>query len=179
MTAIGPTHAIRSPSRLVIAAVRAHRTPLISPVRSTIVGGDIGPGADDTAAVPYEVGGAFTNPRVGRLPYEILLSGVNFCRSGPDRFRRVYLGRTTQPPLLRRPRGARYRRAGRTRLPTGARSRQYTCSLRRAMSENGPREGTKDLPRSGPDAGRRAVDGGSAAGAVYQSISRRARRRRL
>jgi len=47
------------------------------------------------------------------------------------------------------------------------------------MSENGPREGTKDLPRSGPDAGRRAVDGGSAAGAVYQSISRRARRRRL
>ncbi|MCI4343514.1 MAG: hypothetical protein L3J92_05315 [Thermoplasmata archaeon] len=46
------------------------------------------------------------------------------------------------------------------------------------MSENGPREGTRDLPRSGPDAGRRAVDSRSAAGAAYQSISRRARRRR-
>src|SRR5580658_6869392 len=46
------------------------------------------------------------------------------------------------------------------------------------MSENGPREGTRDLPRSGPDAGRRAVDSHSAAGAAYQSISRRARRRR-
>jgi hypothetical protein len=46
------------------------------------------------------------------------------------------------------------------------------------MSENGPREGTRDLPRAGPDAGRRAVDSDSAAGAAYQSIARRARRRR-
>ncbi len=45
------------------------------------------------------------------------------------------------------------------------------------MSENGPREGTRDLPRSGPEAGRRAVDGSSASGAVYQAIARRTRRR--
>jgi hypothetical protein len=45
------------------------------------------------------------------------------------------------------------------------------------MSENGPREGTRDLPRSGPDAGRRAVDRDSASGAAYQAIARRARRR--
>ncbi|MCI4364593.1 MAG: hypothetical protein L3K10_00795 [Thermoplasmata archaeon] len=46
------------------------------------------------------------------------------------------------------------------------------------MSENGPREGTRDLPRSSPEAGRRAMDGGSASGAAYQAIARRARRRR-
>ncbi len=46
------------------------------------------------------------------------------------------------------------------------------------MSENGPREGTRDLPRSGPEAGRRAVDQDSASGAAYQAISRRAARRR-
>jgi hypothetical protein len=46
------------------------------------------------------------------------------------------------------------------------------------MSENGPREGTRDLPRSGPESGRRAVDQDSASGAAYQAISRRAVRRR-
>jgi hypothetical protein len=46
------------------------------------------------------------------------------------------------------------------------------------MSENGPREGTRDLPRSGPDAGRRAVDDTSAAGAAYKALHRRARQRR-
>jgi hypothetical protein len=45
------------------------------------------------------------------------------------------------------------------------------------MSENGPREGTRDLPRAGPEAGRRAVTSDSAAGAAYESMARRARRR--
>ena len=46
------------------------------------------------------------------------------------------------------------------------------------MSENGPREGTRDLPRPGPEAGRRAVDDQSPAGLAYASISRSLRRRR-
>jgi hypothetical protein len=46
------------------------------------------------------------------------------------------------------------------------------------MSENGPREGTRDLPRPGPDAGRRAVTSDSPAGAAYSSISKSLRRRR-
>lgn len=46
------------------------------------------------------------------------------------------------------------------------------------MSENGPREGTRDLPRPGPDAGRRALDGDSPASVAYGSLSRSLRRRR-
>ncbi len=46
------------------------------------------------------------------------------------------------------------------------------------MSENGPREGTRDLPRPGPEAGRRAVDDQSPAGVAYASLSRSLRRRR-
>ena len=46
------------------------------------------------------------------------------------------------------------------------------------MSENGPREGTRDLPRPGAEAGRRAVDERSAAHAVYRSLARRAAQRR-
>ena len=46
------------------------------------------------------------------------------------------------------------------------------------MSENGPREGTRDLPRPGPDAGRRAIDEASLAGVAYRSLSRSLRRRR-
>ena len=46
------------------------------------------------------------------------------------------------------------------------------------MSENGPREGTRDLPRSGPEAGRRAVDDDSTAGAAYSALQRQIRRRR-
>jgi hypothetical protein len=46
------------------------------------------------------------------------------------------------------------------------------------VSENGPREGIHDLPRSGPDAGRRAVDEDSPAGVAYASLSRSIRRRR-
>lgn len=46
------------------------------------------------------------------------------------------------------------------------------------MSENGPREGTRDLPRPGPEAGRRAVDSNSHAGVAYRSLSRSIRRRR-
>ncbi len=46
------------------------------------------------------------------------------------------------------------------------------------MSENGPREGTRDLPRPGPDAGRRAVDEDSPAGVAYGTLSRSLRRRR-
>jgi hypothetical protein len=46
------------------------------------------------------------------------------------------------------------------------------------MSENGPREGTRDLPRPGPEAGRRSVTADSPAGAAYSSISKSLRRRR-
>ena len=46
------------------------------------------------------------------------------------------------------------------------------------MSENGPREGTRDMVRPGPDAGRRAVDEDSTAGVAYGAISRSFRRRR-
>lgn len=46
------------------------------------------------------------------------------------------------------------------------------------MSENGPREGTRDLPRPGPDAGRRAIEEDSHAGVAYGTLSRSLRRRR-
>jgi hypothetical protein len=46
------------------------------------------------------------------------------------------------------------------------------------VSENGPREGTRDLPRPGPDAGHRTVDEDSVAGAAYGTLSRSLRRRR-
>lgn len=46
------------------------------------------------------------------------------------------------------------------------------------MSENGPREGTRDLPRRSPEAGQRAVDESSAAGIAYQKLSQSLRRRR-
>jgi hypothetical protein len=48
----------------------------------------------------------------------------------------------------------------------------------RQMSENGPREGTRDLPHRDPDARYRAVDGSSAAGVVYQNLAQWRRRRR-
>jgi len=46
------------------------------------------------------------------------------------------------------------------------------------MSENGPREGIRDLPRPGPDAGRRAVEADSPSGSAYASLARSLRRRR-
>jgi hypothetical protein len=46
------------------------------------------------------------------------------------------------------------------------------------MSENGPREGTRDLPRPGPEAGLRGLEEGSPAGIAYGSLSRSLRRRR-
>jgi hypothetical protein len=46
------------------------------------------------------------------------------------------------------------------------------------MSENGPREGTRDLPRRDRDAGHRSVDPGSPAGLMYDGLARRERRRR-
>jgi hypothetical protein len=46
------------------------------------------------------------------------------------------------------------------------------------VSENGPREGTRDMPRPGPDVGRRAVTADSPAGAAYASVARALRRRR-
>jgi hypothetical protein len=46
------------------------------------------------------------------------------------------------------------------------------------VSENGPREGTRDLPRRDPDAGRRAVDENSPAGVAYRALSRSLERRR-
>ena len=46
------------------------------------------------------------------------------------------------------------------------------------MSENGPREGTKDLPHRDRDAGHRSPAPDSPAGRAYGSISRATRRRR-
>ena len=46
------------------------------------------------------------------------------------------------------------------------------------MSENGPREGTRDLPRPSPESGRRAVEEDSPAGLAYGTLSRSLRRRR-
>jgi hypothetical protein len=46
------------------------------------------------------------------------------------------------------------------------------------VSENGPREGTRDLPRPGPEAGRRNIDKDSATGVAYGALSRSLRRRR-
>jgi len=46
------------------------------------------------------------------------------------------------------------------------------------MSENGPREGTRDMARPGPDAGRRSVESDSPAGIAYSSLARSLRRRR-
>jgi hypothetical protein len=46
------------------------------------------------------------------------------------------------------------------------------------VSENGPREGTRDLPRRSPDAGHRSVDDDSVAGTAYGILSRSLRRRR-
>ncbi len=46
------------------------------------------------------------------------------------------------------------------------------------MSENGPREGTRDLPRPRPETGRRAVTPDSPAGVAYGSIAKSLRRRR-
>ncbi|MGA8664528.1 MAG: hypothetical protein WB809_05635 [Thermoplasmata archaeon] len=45
------------------------------------------------------------------------------------------------------------------------------------MSENGPREGTRDLPRRSPEAGHRAVDPHSPTGIAYDRLARRQRRR--
>jgi hypothetical protein len=46
------------------------------------------------------------------------------------------------------------------------------------VSENGPREGTRDLPRPPPEAGRRAVAEDSPAGIAYSALERSLRRRR-
>jgi hypothetical protein len=57
------------------------------------------------------------------------------------------------------------------------------CNLRvspypSVMSENGPREGTRDLPRPDPEARQRGVDDDSTAGVAYGTLSRSLRRRR-
>jgi len=46
------------------------------------------------------------------------------------------------------------------------------------MSENGPREGTRDLPKRSPEAGHRSPDKSSSAGAAYTQLSKSLRRRR-
>jgi hypothetical protein len=46
------------------------------------------------------------------------------------------------------------------------------------MSENGPREGTRDLPKRDRDAGHRAIEPGTPAGEAYAALGRAARRRR-
>jgi hypothetical protein len=46
------------------------------------------------------------------------------------------------------------------------------------MSENGPREGFRDLPRSGRETGARAVEPDSPAGLAYRALSKSLRRRR-
>jgi hypothetical protein len=46
------------------------------------------------------------------------------------------------------------------------------------MSENGPREGTRDLPKRDRDTGQRSVDPDTPAGVAYAALGRAARRRR-
>lgn len=46
------------------------------------------------------------------------------------------------------------------------------------MSENGPREGTRDLPKRDRDSGYRAVEPGTPAAITYAALGRAARRRR-
>jgi len=46
------------------------------------------------------------------------------------------------------------------------------------MSENGPREGSRDLPKRDRDAGHRSVALGTPAGDAYASLGRANRRRR-
>jgi hypothetical protein len=46
------------------------------------------------------------------------------------------------------------------------------------VSENGPREGTKDLPRRNPEAGHRSADANSPSGRAYARLARSERRRR-
>ncbi len=46
------------------------------------------------------------------------------------------------------------------------------------MSENGPREGTRDLPKRDREAGFKSVDPGTPAGSAYASMGRAAQRRR-
>ena len=46
------------------------------------------------------------------------------------------------------------------------------------MSENGPREGTRDLPKRDRESAYRAVDPSTAAGKAYATLGRATRRRR-
>lgn len=46
------------------------------------------------------------------------------------------------------------------------------------MSENGPREGTRDLPKRDREAGYRAVEAGTPAGRAYAALNQATRRRR-
>jgi hypothetical protein len=46
------------------------------------------------------------------------------------------------------------------------------------VSENGPREGTKDLPRRNPESGQRSVDPNSPSGRAYRRLARSEQRRR-
>ena len=46
------------------------------------------------------------------------------------------------------------------------------------MSENGPREGTRDLPKASSDTGHRAPDNSGSAGVAYTQLSKSLRRRR-
>jgi hypothetical protein len=46
------------------------------------------------------------------------------------------------------------------------------------MSENGPREGTRDLPRRDPEARHRAVEEDSPAGIAYRNLAQALQRRR-
>jgi hypothetical protein len=74
-------------------------------------------------------------------------------------------------------RGFRRPRTRRTRVRTP----ESKCSRRLPgpMSENGPREGTKDLPRRDPESGRRSVEPDSASGQAYAKSARDEQRRRL
>jgi hypothetical protein len=49
--------------------------------------------------------------------------------------------------------------------------------LESSMSENGPREGTKDLPRRDPESGHRTVEPGSPSGRAYRLHARQERER--
>jgi hypothetical protein len=56
--------------------------------------------------------------------------------------------------------------------------RRPQCGWKVRLSENGPREGTRDLPRRSPDAGSRSPEGDSPAGAAYKKLAGPLGRRR-
>ncbi len=61
------------------------------------------------------------------------------------------------------------------RIGKGVKNRPWASGC---VSENGPREGTRDLPKRDREAGYRAVESGTPAGKAYAALNQASRRRR-